>query len=336
MKVGADFRRNIENSEFNVGRSSYYFYDQVGFAADAPYYQAAGTDPGICKAPCSSYNADSPGQLSDNIRHWRNLEFGAYFQDDWKVSKRLTLNLGLRYDLFQRHHDEANVATTFILGGTTPNANILGASNGLLNELYNANNPVGCANLALAQLAKGCGPDAGGFAPSATLGAGDHNNFGPRLGFAWDVFGDGKTSLRGGFGVAYEGTLYNPLSNSRWNLPYYSFNGVAGGSNQPAGSDVIYGPTTCTGGVCMQDPTNVPTFSGLGSNPGNMGTTVTGPEPWQHRGLGSRQSEPGDPDRNYLPAGRPGSVRLQLLPRYPARNHAQDGNRRQVRGHGWT
>ena len=33
-----------------------------------------------------------------------------------------------------------------------------------------------------------------------------------------------RRSLRGGFGVAYEGTLYNPLSNSRWNLPYYSFN----------------------------------------------------------------------------------------------------------------
>jgi hypothetical protein len=41
------------------------------------------------------------------------------------------------------------------------------------------------------------------------------------VGFAWDVRGDGKTSLRGGFGVSYEGTLYNPLSNTRWNPPYY-------------------------------------------------------------------------------------------------------------------
>ena len=115
MKAGVDFRRNIENSEFNVGRGSYYFYDQVFFAADAPYYQAAGVDPGICKAPCpsSSYNQSPTAQLSNNIRHWRNLEFGAYFQDDWKVTKRLTLNLGLRYDVYQRHHEEAGVATTF-------------------------------------------------------------------------------------------------------------------------------------------------------------------------------------------------------------------------------
>ncbi len=211
-------------------------------------------------------------------------------------------------------------------------------SNGLLNELYNANNPnTVCCQPCACTASRRMRTGHGGFAPSATLGAGDHNNFGPRLGFAWDVFGDGKTSLRGGFGVAYEGTLYNPLSNSRWNLPYYSFNGVAGGSNQPAGADVIYGPTTCTGGVCTaRIQPSVPTFSGAGHESGEHGYSVTGPEPWQHRGLGSRQPEPGNPDRNYLSAGCSGSVCLQLLPRYPARNHAQDGNRYQVCGHRWT
>jgi outer membrane receptor protein involved in Fe transport len=277
MKAGVDFRRNIENSEFNVGRSSYYFYDQVWFAADAPYYQAAGVDPGICKAPCpqSAYNPNPTAALSTNIRHWRNLEFGAYFQDDWKVSKRLTLNLGLRYDVYQRHHEEANVATTFILGNSTPNAFVLGPSNGLLNELYNANNPNTCVanggNLALAQLVGGCGPGSGGFAPSPSLGQGDHNNFGPRVGFAWDVFGDGKTSLRGGFGVAYEGTLYNPLSNSRWNLPYYSFNAACCSTDQASGSNIVYGPSSLQNGIYAQDPTIAPTFSGCGSNVGNTG-----------------------------------------------------------------
>jgi outer membrane receptor for ferrienterochelin and colicin len=297
MKVGVDFRRNIENSEFNVARPSYYFYDQVAFAADAPYYQAAGVDPGICTAPCpvGSYNPAPNAVLDSNIRHWRNLEFGSYFQDDWKVSKRLTLNLGIRYDLYQRHHEEANLATTFILGPSTANPTILGPSNGLLNELYNANNPNNCANLALAQLVGGCGPTAGGFAPSNSLGAGDHNNFGPRVGFAWDVFGDGKTSLRGGFGLAYEGTLYNPLSNSRWDLPYYSFNAVAGGTDQPAGSDVIYGPTVCSGGACLQDPTQIPTFTGPGTNPGNQGT---GAQAQNHGNLAGW--DPGNPNQATL------------------------------------
>ena len=78
LKVGVDFKRNIENSEFNIARPSYYFYDQVYFAADAPYEQVNGVDPGICKAPCppSSYNPNPQAQLSDNFRHWRNIEFG--------------------------------------------------------------------------------------------------------------------------------------------------------------------------------------------------------------------------------------------------------------------
>jgi len=75
-------------------------------------------NPDLCKAPCASsnFNSNPNGFLESNVRHWRNLEVGAYFQDDWKVTKRLTLNLGLRYDLFTRHNELNNKATTFILG----------------------------------------------------------------------------------------------------------------------------------------------------------------------------------------------------------------------------
>jgi hypothetical protein len=272
MKAGVDIRRNIENSEFNVARPSYYFFDPLFFAIDQPHDQTAGVNPDICTAPCTSFNPNPQAQLASNVRHWRNIELGAYFQDDWKVTKRLTLNLGLRYDLYQRHHEENNIVTTFIKGPGNQVIDNLQTGAGFLQQAnVNAGLP-GCdtpTEIALAQIASvgtfagaTCGP--GGFAIANSLGKGDHNNFGPRLGFAWDVFGDGKTSLRGGFGVSYEGTLYNPLSNSRWNLPYYSFNDATNYLGGDVGQ-IVYGPSGCPN--CSATPTFLgpPTNVGQGT-----------------------------------------------------------------------
>jgi outer membrane receptor protein involved in Fe transport len=143
-----------------------------------------------------------------------------YLQDDWKVSKRLTLNLGIRYDLYTRHTELDNLATTFRKG---PGENFIDNITTGAGQIKNASTP--CPGDPLATIAGECGP--GGFAPAKSLGRGDHNNFGPRVGFASDLFGNGKTSLHGAFGISYEGTLYNPLSNTRWNPPFYSFNNVS-------------------------------------------------------------------------------------------------------------
>jgi hypothetical protein len=230
IKVGGDLRRNIENSQFSVGRPYYYFYDPILFAADAPATESAGVDPGLVANPSAPV-----AQLAENVRHWRNWEYGIYAQDDWKATRRLTLNLGLRWDVFTRHTEEGNKATTFILGPGT----------GFVQQVQNANQFFGTGtciqpvNEFNAILAGECGP--GGFAATKQLANPNYKNVGPRVGFAWDVFGNGKTSIRGGFGISYEGTLYNPLSNSRWNPPYYSFNNAEGsqvGGNQLAN----YGP----------------------------------------------------------------------------------------------
>jgi hypothetical protein len=276
LKVGVDVKRNLENSEFDVARGSYYFFDPLFFAADAPYKQASGVDPG--------FTTHTPAQLADNIRHFRNIEFGTYFQDDWRVSKRLTLNLGLRYDLFTRHVEENGLATTFLLGSggniaqqvTNANAGFSTATSGsgFLSTCNPSTVPVQNSQV----LAGVCGP--GGFAPSGSLGRGDHNDFGPRIGFAWDVFGDGKTSIRGGFGISYDGSVYTELSDSRWNPPFFAFGtGTNALGNFPNGAtgQVVYGPTTCVAGVCSPNPSGTPSFTGPPTNPGQgTGVQATG------------------------------------------------------------
>jgi hypothetical protein len=162
FKVGADLRRNIENSQFNVARASYYFIDPAYFAADSPEYQITGVNPGFVGG------GNGQGQLDTNVRHWRNWEVGAFFQDDWKVSKRLTLNLGLRWDLYTRHTEEDKLATTFLLG----------TGNNIISQLENANVQLGqtepngtvCdpTNPSTVVLAGVCGP--GGFSPTSRLG----------------------------------------------------------------------------------------------------------------------------------------------------------------------
>ena len=229
LKIGGDVRRNLENTVFNTGRPFYEFFDPLFFALDAPWLQDAGVDPGFISG--------SPARLAPNVRHFRNWEFGLYVQDDWKLSHRVTVNLGLRYDLYTRHTELNHLATTFIKG---PGRRFIDNITTGTGQIRDASTP--CPGNPRAVLAGACGP--GGFAPANTLGAGDHNNFGPRLGFAWDIFGDGKTALRGGAALSYEGTLYNPLSNTRWNPPYYSENEVVNFLAFPDSKEhIVYGPT---------------------------------------------------------------------------------------------
>ena len=228
IKIGGDVRRNLQHSESNEGRPSYSFFDPLFFALDAPYGEGAGVDPGLLNG--------APSHLATNIRHFRNWTFGLYAQDDWRFSRRLTLNLGLRYDLYARLTDANNLATTFVKG---PGQSIIDNITTGAGQIQNASTP--CPGNPRAVLAGVCGP--GGFAPASSLGAGNHLDLGPRLGFAYDLFGDGKTALRGGFGMAYQGAIYTPMSDTRWNPPYYSLNQafnylIFSGTTQ----QIVYGP----------------------------------------------------------------------------------------------
>ena len=252
VKVGGEFMRNYENSEFNVGRPDYGMFDPVYFAADLPYIEAAGVNPELISGGSS--------HLDTNIRAWRNYELGFFGQDDWKVSRNLTLNLGLRWDFFSPHTEKYNQATQLVLGpGDNQNAKLASINCESFLQNKGCVLPFGDTNT----------PN-GGFTTASQLFPARYGDFAPRFGFAWDPKGDGKMSIRGGAALSYEGTFYNALSNSRWNLPFYSFNEagpLVGLNGLPT-----YGPTNADG---SPNTSVAPTFSGapsnVGAGPGGLG-----------------------------------------------------------------
>ena len=129
-------------------------------------------------------------------------EAAFYVGDNWKVMPNFTLNLGLRWDYFGvQHNKNQQLDSNFYFG---PGANFFERTqNGQV--LIAPNSPTG------------------------GLWANNWRNFGPRLGFAWDIFGNGTASLRGGWGIAYERNFGNVTFNVIQNPPAYAVASVVAG-----------------------------------------------------------------------------------------------------------
>ncbi|HXD30933.1 MAG TPA: TonB-dependent receptor [Pyrinomonadaceae bacterium] len=130
----------------------------------------------------------------DFTRSNRYNEWAAYINDSWRFSPRLVLNLGMRYEYYGvQHNKNPDLDSNFYFGaGSTIQERIRNGS---------------------VQIAKD--------SPVGGLWKPDKNNFAPRVGFAWDMFGDGRTSLRGGYGLAYERNFGNVTFNVIQNPPNY-------------------------------------------------------------------------------------------------------------------
>jgi hypothetical protein len=147
----------------------------------------------------------------DTIPHLRYLNFETYVQDDWKVTRRLTLNLGLRYSYFPSPRDtnntlvnfdpllynSANAPTVFNSDGSVTGFNAATYANGLILPTGGA---CSAAQAIPAQFVT-CSPY------GSVVNANSNKNFGPRLGLAYDPFGNGKWAVRAGFGIFYDRTL---------------------------------------------------------------------------------------------------------------------------------
>jgi len=149
---------------------------------------------------------------------YANENFAFFVQDDWKVRPRLTLNLGLRYDISTVSREKNGLLQSFDLSTltVTPPGQ----------KVYNV----------------------------------DKNNFGPRVGFAFDVFGNQKTVLRGGYGIFYNRELPasfgSPQANS---FPQTSISFFDWAFGPPFGN--------CPGGITGWGfPVNTADFSTCGTS----------------------------------------------------------------------
>jgi hypothetical protein len=130
-------------------------------------------------------NADSIA-YGTTPRYTRNYNDGFFFQDDWKTSSRLTLNLGLRYELLLPMHDKDGRWTNFI-----PELNKL-----VVASFAGAAPGAAFANASSVETAQQAG------LPSSLVYP-NYKNFAPRFGFAWRPLGGNRTVVRGGYGIFY-------------------------------------------------------------------------------------------------------------------------------------
>ncbi|MBI2687656.1 MAG: TonB-dependent receptor [Acidobacteria bacterium] len=170
----------------------------LGISANSQFGLSSNQLPGISAADLSNANAllaNLAGLVSSssqtfnvtsrtsgfvdgatNLRHFKQSNWGLYGQDTWKVTPKLSLILGLRYDYYTRV-DESDALFLLPQGITTDNARSL-----LLgNPLY----------------------DFAGSAVGRPWYNPDRNNFAPNFGFAYDPFGKGKTAIRGGYSINF-------------------------------------------------------------------------------------------------------------------------------------
>lgn len=151
---------------------------------------------------------------------WNNVSWAAYVQDNWRMNRNLTLNLGLRWDgvphtyeandrmgnFYPSLYNPADAAVLLPDGSISPNSPGLGSSP----------NPI-LAGVPL--YLNGIGIPEHDHIPKGLVNT-NWKTFGPRVGFAYDFTGSGKTVIRGGLGIMYERIQGNDMYNAGPNIPF--------------------------------------------------------------------------------------------------------------------
>jgi hypothetical protein len=199
VRFGGSFVRIMDNRAFGAYENAVQYLSTAGAATALDNLMlgriaefSAAVDPqGKFPGGTVTLPAKSPSFTRNN----RYNEFALYFNDSWSIRPRVTLSLGTRYEYYGvQHNTDPSLDSNFYYG----------AGSSIPEQIKNGS----------VQIA--------GNSPVGGLWKPDRNNFAPRLGLAWDVRGDGQSSLRGGYGMAYERNFGNVTFNVIQNPPAYA------------------------------------------------------------------------------------------------------------------
>jgi hypothetical protein len=161
----------------------------------------------------------------------RSKTFEAYFQDDIKVRPNLALNLGIRYSNFRQSTDHKNLLTNFVPAR-------FDITKAFQIDPVTGNRIAGTGDVFNGVIQGGKNSPFGSkIAPE------NNRDFAPRIGLAWDPFGDSKTSVRAGYGLFYDATLVGSMEQNISTNPTISFTNLSISNtrldNPSAGSPVV-------------------------------------------------------------------------------------------------
>jgi hypothetical protein len=221
LRIGVSFQAIRVFDRYAAAPLGQYFYNPVYTGAPG----ASFTGSGVADFLADQMNsADIYTTPSFNDSQWYD---SAYFQDDWKVRRNLTLNLGLRYDHYEpykeRRGDQANITDASALGIGTGSA---------VYEIPSSSRNMDLGSPFLADLA--IDNITLKYVDNPRLSSGQSLNFAPRVGFAYQAIS--KTVVRGGFGIFYGGLQNEGNTNLGTNFPW-------------SNSAYIY-PPSCVPGSC--------------------------------------------------------------------------------------